>query len=50
MVFNVPSKWQSGKPSDDEIKQALIAQFGKDVASLCVFTSHKYEVLKPVKG
>lgn len=46
-TFNVPSKWQSGKPGDDEIKAALESQFGKDAASFSAFASHKYEVLNP---
>lgn len=44
-VFNVPSKWSTGHPSDTEIKEALINIGGKDAGMFCSFDSSKYEII-----
>lgn len=44
-VFNVPSKWSSGHPTDQEIYKALESIAGKNVSSFAAWASHKYEVL-----
>lgn len=44
-VFNVPSKWSSGKPDNSEIKTALESIGGKDAGAFSDWGSQKYEIL-----
>lgn len=44
-VFNVPSVWSSGHPTDSEIKAALEQIGGKDAGIGTAWASQKYEVI-----
>jgi len=44
-VFNVPSCYSSGKPTDGEIKKALEEVGGKNAGDFSAWDSSKYEVL-----
>ena len=44
-TFNVPSRWSSGHPDNEEIKEALESIGGKGAGDFSAWASQKYEIV-----